>query len=212
MTPTLQFEVLTAVRITGRTSLVLFLGAFVGTALRSLWRTSLSEWVERQRGRLLIALAGSHTVHLGTIIALGAVSHGRALEQPIGPVIVFGGVAYLLIYTMAAAGLKRAARWTWPSRIRLNAVGMYYVWLIFLVTYAPRTAHSLFYLPFTLVLLSALLLRLSVGLRPNSEFTPASLTAVSEARPLSKTTKRGTNPARRAFDTSALRFFSRGER
>ena len=143
------------IRITARISLLLFLGAFAGPALALLRPAGRTRWLERQRGRLLVGLAASHTAHLGAIAALATVTHGGSLRQPgMAVTILGGGVAYLFIYAMAAT-----AR-TWSSHGRLHTIGMYYVWLIFFLSYGLGTFQSLFYLLFALLLLAALIVRL----------------------------------------------------
>ena len=139
-----------ALRVTARTSFAFFLSAFAGAALAARWPGRFTEWLTLQRRTLLVALAVSHTVHLAAIGALGAVTNGKAWKDAGLSSALGGGAAYLLIYAMAL----------WPSRQQLNSIGMYWVWAIFFVTYAPRVVlESLYYLPFAILLVAALALR-----------------------------------------------------
>ena len=139
-----------ALRVTARTSLIFFLGAFAGAALAVQWPGGFTTWLARRRRTWLVALAASHTVHLAAIGALGAVTNGKAWKDAGISSALGGGVAYLLIYVMALR----------PGRDRLNSIGMYWVWAIFFISYASRAAvESFSYLPLVLLLAAALALR-----------------------------------------------------
>ena len=139
-----------AIRVTARTSLLFFLGAFAGATLAAWWPGQFTAWLSRRRRALLVALAASHTVHLAAAAALGAVTHGKSWKDAGISSFVGGGLAYVLIYAMVL----------WPSRIWLNSIAMYWVWAIFFISYTSRTAFEfLSYLPLVLLLVAALALR-----------------------------------------------------
>lgn len=138
------------VRLTARTSLLLFLLAFTGAALKTLWPGGWSERLASRRVAFLRGLAASHLAHFASIVALDGVTQGQALRNQPWAALAGGALAYLFILAMAG----------WPMESRLNTVGMYYVWVIFLASYAGSTTLSLLYLPVALLVVAALGIRI----------------------------------------------------
>ena len=58
------------IRMTARTSLILFLLAFVATALRRLAPSPFTSWLRKNRRYVGVSFAASHAIHLVAIIAL----------------------------------------------------------------------------------------------------------------------------------------------
>lgn len=155
-----------ALRMTARASLVLFLSAFTASALHRLRPMPLSRWLMRNRRYLGVAFAGSHLVHA---LAIGASIRADAdafyaSQQP--PGYLLNGIGYAFILAMAATSFRAPARmigttaWRW-----LHWVGGYYIWFAFAKSYVPRALHDGFYLPFAAALCLALALRLSAAIR-----------------------------------------------
>src|SRR5215469_11941469 len=93
-------------RITARTSFLLFTGAFSAAGLQALWPGKFSNWLARNSDRFLFSFVASHTVHLGLVITLLSV-------VPVIPpreiyALVLGGFVFLLIYALAAAAIARS--------------------------------------------------------------------------------------------------------
>jgi len=96
-----------------------------------------------------------------------------------GATLIGGGLAYVFIATMTATSFDRSAAWLGARAWRrLHTVGMYYIWFIFFISYAPRAITSAVYLPFPVVQLGALGLRLAVSFRRRRRTHPR-LTALS---------------------------------
>jgi hypothetical protein len=129
------------VRWTARSSLVLFLLAFLAGARGPL---------ARSRHGFLVGLAASHLLHAGAIAAEALQTHGRNLAERGLAVIAAGAFGYLVI---AMAAIKPESRWAGP--------GLYAVWAIFFFAYAKRAlgAPVPFALP-VLLLLAAIAWRL----------------------------------------------------
>ena len=58
------------IRITARTSLLLFVAAFTGTGLKALWPGGWSEWFASRRVAFLRGLAASHLSHFAAVVTL----------------------------------------------------------------------------------------------------------------------------------------------
>jgi len=145
-------------RATARTSLLLFLGVFLASALRGRWPNRATQWLLDNRRYLGVSFAASHTVHFAAILALARMSARRL--DPV--VLLLGGLAYLVILAMAATSFDAAVARIGPRPWkRLHTTGIFYVWTVFLLTYAgnagkdPKAAISAF------LLLAALALRLA---------------------------------------------------
>jgi hypothetical protein len=161
------------IRATARSSLTLFLFAFTASSLARLWRTPLTSWLLRNRRYLGVSFAISHSAHMVAIAALAVEVPGFGADPF---TTVFGTLAYLVILAMAATSFDRSAAWLGRSRWkRLHTVGSYYIWLIFLVTYAPEAVRGAApaHVPGTLALVAALGLRIAAGLRTRQQATAA---------------------------------------
>ncbi|MBI3783834.1 MAG: hypothetical protein HY270_10570 [Deltaproteobacteria bacterium] len=148
------------IRASAKTSLILFLCAFVASSAARRWPAPATRWLLANRRYLGVSFALSHALHLAVILILLRVDPEFAISRG---TIVGGGLAYLFIFAMAATSFDRSAAWVgsvvWR---RLHTVGSYYIWFIFFASYAPRAAiQSIWYLPLVLLLLAGLFLRLT---------------------------------------------------
>lgn len=166
----------TLIRATARTSFVLFTAAFIASALQATWPAPLSRWLLVNRRYLGVSFAVSHGIHLLAIIVLLRVAADLQIS---GATLIGGGLAYGFIATMTATSFDRSAAWLGARAWRrLHTAGMYYIWFIFFISYAPRAIASVVYLPFAVVQLGALGLRLAVSFRRRHRTHPR-LTALS---------------------------------
>jgi hypothetical protein len=149
------------IRLTARTSLILFTAAFIASSLRALWHTPMTRWLLANRRYVGVSFAASHALHLVGIVALSRMAADFRLG---GVAAVGGGLAYVFLAAMTATSSDRAVAWLGARRWRLlHKSGMYYCWFIFFITYAPRVllgwASAALYAPFIAILLGALALR-----------------------------------------------------
>ena len=146
------------VRATAATSLLLFTAAFTASAVQRLWPSRLSRWMLANRRYLGVSFAVSHAVHLIAILALARTVPAFKANPT---TLVFGSIGYVVLAAMTATSFDRTAAWlgarAWK---RLHTVGVYYLWFIFLASYAPRLSQSPVYALHTAVLVAALALRL----------------------------------------------------
>ncbi|HVF50518.1 MAG TPA: hypothetical protein VNA19_10555 [Pyrinomonadaceae bacterium] len=155
------------IRATARLSLALFTCAFVAEPLHTLLRPNAATLhLRTHQPGFFLSLALSHLVHLLAIIAVAKTTGGASLAATPLTEILGGALAYVFIAAFALASLSGARRTSssappaahaWP---RLHSFGMHYVWFIFMFSYGARAARSLAYLPFALLLVGALALRL----------------------------------------------------
>jgi hypothetical protein len=146
------------IRSTAQISLILFVAAFVAAPLQRLRPGAAGRWLVRNRRYLGLSFAVSHFTHLVLIVILASISADFRLDTA---TLVGGGFTYVLIAAMAATSFDRSAAWLGPRWWRrLHATGMYSIWTIFFLSYAPRAAApSAFYAPFALSLVAAMGLR-----------------------------------------------------
>jgi sulfoxide reductase heme-binding subunit YedZ len=154
------------IRTTAQISLALFSTAFAASALYTRRPGgTVVKWIRANRRYLGVSFALSHTLHLVFLIRLGQVSR-EFVEHLSLVVLIAGGLGYVFLFAMAATSFDRTAAWLGPRRWRLlHGVGMYYLWLVFFQSYAPRAAASPGYAPFALLLVAVLGLRLWAALR-----------------------------------------------
>lgn len=130
-----------AVRLTARSSALLFLLAFGAAAATVLWPGKFTQWARRNRRYLGISLAASHTIHAFTFISLAGVNTRLGNEVLSAKMLVLGAIGYFFIYALAATSSDRAQallgmRW-WR---RLHLVGTHWIWLQFLISFHKHAA------------------------------------------------------------------------
>ena len=155
-----------AIRVTARTSLLLFCTAFAASALAGWWRRPVTRAVLAYRRQIGLGFAFSHAVHLVAIIAFARVAPAQFVATTSIVVYLGGGLGYVLIAAMAATSFDRSARWLGARRWRfLHGVGGYYVWIIFANSYGRRALHDPFYRPMLALLVAAMVVKLAWVMR-----------------------------------------------
>jgi hypothetical protein len=132
------------IRLTARTSLVLFLLAFTASAVHRLWpRPRIPRWLLANRRYLGLSFAASHGLHLLAIVALAARYPDEFWGHTQTSTIVGGGIGYIFVALMAATSNDASVAWLGPRRWKLlHTVGAYWIWAIFLVSYLGRAATA----------------------------------------------------------------------
>jgi methionine sulfoxide reductase heme-binding subunit len=148
-----------AARWTARAALPLFLIAFLASSLLRLWPGEATKMLVRRRRQWGLGFALAHGIHL---VALGinvlVFGPSRAPETLVG-----GGLAYALIFLMALTSNDWSVKKLGKGWKRLHLFGIYYIWLIFTISYASRLGSPDTFATgalFTPILLGALVLRL----------------------------------------------------
>jgi multisubunit Na+/H+ antiporter MnhF subunit len=145
-------------RLTARTSFVLFTAAFAASALARRWPGPTTRWLLANRRQIGVSFAVSHTVHLMAILALA-----RLTPVFTDATIAIAILGYVAIAAMTVTSFDRTAAWLGPRRWhRLHLTAGYFIWFVFLASYLPRAiVESPAYAPFVVVLLAVLALRLT---------------------------------------------------
>lgn len=125
-----------AARWTARVGLPIFLIAFTASSLAKLWpnRVTRSLWQNRRWWGL--GFAACHTAHLYALVRYLEIS---GEDRPL-PALAAGGLAYVLMFAMAATSNDTAMKTLGRNWKRLHTAGSYYLWLIFTLSYALRLA------------------------------------------------------------------------
>ena len=153
------------IRITARTSLLLFLLAITASALRRLWPNSWSCWQLRNRRYLGLGFAVSHGIHALAVIAFARLDPAGFQEATSIASYVLGGTAYVFITLMAATSFDRTAAWIGPvAWRRLHTIGVIDIWATFMASNLRRVGHDWHYWIPVALLLIAMTLRLVGGL------------------------------------------------
>jgi methionine sulfoxide reductase heme-binding subunit len=145
-----------AIRLTARTSLVLFLLAFTASALSHLYPMPLTRWLRANRRYIGVSFAVSHLVHAIAIIALARLDYDLFRQITNIGAYIGGGLAYVFIVLMTLTSFDRTAaligRHTW---FWLHTIGMWYIWLSFALNFGKRVpGNSLYLLPVSLIVLA----------------------------------------------------------
>jgi len=163
-----------ALRLTARTSLILFGLAFAASSLLRIWPTPVTRWLARNRRYVGLSFAVSHFVHGGAIVALAVVNPEYFHVHTNVVINVGGGLAYVLIAAMVATSFDRTAAWLGPKWWRrLHVTGNYFVWLIFTLNFVGLTVQDVSYWPFAAYALAILVVRL-LGIK-RSRGAPAAI-------------------------------------
>ncbi len=163
----------TAIRATARTSFVLFLCAFLSGALYRLWPAATTRWLKENRDRFTLGFAASHAVHLGFILTLVANWGTRTLIGRGWVVFIAFVTGFPFIYALALAVLLRD-RESWLTSPRFEAFAHYLLWTLFTFAFALHgLTKPLFYAPFVLTAIVALVVRLTAGIRSKKLATSA---------------------------------------
>jgi methionine sulfoxide reductase heme-binding subunit len=150
-----------AIRLTARTSVLLFTAAFTAGALRRRWPTPLTRWLLRRRRQVGLSFAVSHGLHLLAIVLLATRFPDTFWPNTSMVTIVFGGLAYVFILLMALTSNDASVRLLGGRRwSAVHTTGMYVIWTIFFVSYVPRALAMPAYVPAALLVVGGLAVRL----------------------------------------------------
>jgi methionine sulfoxide reductase heme-binding subunit len=149
-----------AIRWTARTSLLLFLLTFTASAAWRRWPSAWTRWQLANRRYLFLSFAASHGVHLIAIIAFAHLAP-MAFDLASNPKTRFvGEIGYAFIVAMAATCFDATAAWLGRRAWKiLHTTGAWYLWFVFLSSYASRALHDPHYWTGVVAVLIALAVR-----------------------------------------------------
>lgn len=162
LAPSLEQGLQSVVRLTARTSLLLFLLVFCSSALWARWPGAFTRWLRQQRRYVALGFAGSHLVHAGLFTWLASLGPLQAAEVWQSGMILVGGSSYTVLLLLVLTSNNAAQRWLGVLRWqRLHRIGVYWLWAQFLLSMAKRVpVDALLYGAWVALLLAALVLRL----------------------------------------------------
>ncbi len=146
-----------AIRATARTSCILFLCAFVASSLRRLWPNIFTQWLLKNRRYFGLSMAVSHTYHAIAWSGLWFATNGAS--PGFDPLGILG---YVFLFLMTVTSFERSAAWIGQRAWKiLHNAGIHYFWLAFTFEFSTKIFKSmLLYLPLTMLLVGAIILRL----------------------------------------------------
>ncbi len=154
-----------AIRVTARSSFLLFLAAFSASSLATLLPSAATRWQLANRRYLGISFAFSHILHGAAIVTLAVRTGGNSLTAKLVG-LIGGGVIYGFILLMLATSFDRTAAWVGPRVWKaVHTTGGYLIFVTFLASYAGKAAQSPVYLPQVVLLLAVLGLRIGRRVR-----------------------------------------------
>jgi len=147
-------------RLTARSSAVLFLLAFTASAAVRLFPNAFTRWQRANRRYLGLGFAFSHLVHAGFIIAFSAQGPEQYAEALTPGMVMVGSIGYALILLMAVTSFRSTAAMIGAKVWRqLHTVGVYWLWAQFMVGFGKRAAQGPVYWGFLALLVGAMALR-----------------------------------------------------
>lgn len=154
------------IRGTAKLSAAIFVVVFAASSWNALRPSAASKYLLRNRRYLGVSVAASMALHAALIAALAARDPAAFFAANDGVALVGGALGYVMMALMTATSFDRTAAWVgraWWKR--LHTAGMYFLWVIFVFSYAGQAAASLWHGALALVLLGAVVLRIAAAVR-----------------------------------------------
>ena len=148
------------IRLSARVSAILFSLAFMASAVQYFYKGEFSFWLLVNRKFLGISFAIIHLIHLAFLGTLHYCYHpiftAAATES-----ILSGSLAYLFLVIMLFTSFDRFSKFMSHKIWKVtHTIGGYWIWLIFMISYAKRVDTEIEYLPMIILFLGTLILRL----------------------------------------------------
>lgn len=149
-----------AIRSTARTSLLLFVLAFVAGAWHARWPSGVSRQVAAHRRELGLAFAASHAVHACALAGLAASDPATFASLVNRGMWIAGGIGYAFIGAMSISTVTAVRDLLGERAWRvLHLAGTYYLWIGFVNALARRAGDEPGYWLAVAVLVAAMVLR-----------------------------------------------------
>ncbi|EYR81245.1 hypothetical protein SHLA_37c000240 [Shinella sp. DD12] len=152
-----------AIRLTARTSLLLFLLAFCASSLDFLWPSAATRWIKANRRSFGLAFAFSHLLHAVAIVALSQFNPVLFDELTAPAAFVAGGTAYFVIILMTLTSFDRVSEIV-GARIRgiIHSGGIWFLLLSFVINFGRRAVMTPeMYWPYMALLAAAIVVRIA---------------------------------------------------
>lgn len=149
------------IRVTARTSLVLFLLAFTASAAWKHFPHPLTRWQRQNRRYLGLGFVVSHAIHAAGIASYAVMFPVQFQAATENATLIPNVVGYGFILLMALTSFDRTAAMLGPRPWKiLHTMAIYYLWISFTVGFGKRIPQSAGYVLPVLILVAALVFRL----------------------------------------------------
>lgn len=160
-----KYTVSFLIRSTAKFSFVLFMLAFVASALRYSIKNTFTKWLLANRRYIGVSFAVSHFIHLGVLILMTLHIDFNVFEDRGFVRTAVGATAYAFIAIMTITSFNNtrnlfgANNWK-----RIHTIGGYLLWVIFAKSYVLEMTNPI-RIAFAIVAVSVLLLRVTMLFR-----------------------------------------------
>lgn len=149
------------IRATARTSLGLFLTAFLASSLLTLWPGDFTRWLRRNRRYFGLSFAMSHAIHLAAIITFARTDPVTFATLSSKGSIINGSIGYVFIALLAATSFNRMVAWLGPKLWqRMHTIGVWTICIFFFFTNGKRIPGSGWYALPVAILFAAVMVRM----------------------------------------------------
>ncbi|MDO6966641.1 ferric reductase-like transmembrane domain-containing protein [Rhizobium alvei] len=155
------------IRLTARTSMILFVFAFTASSLLTLARSPATLWLRNNRRYFGLAFAFSHAVHAAALFALWRLNPQLFDDLTTPASFWAGGTGYAIILVMTLTSFPWAASMAGPRAWQIiHKTGAWFLALFFVVNFGRRAVHvPAMYWPYMVILFAAIAIRLWAGYR-----------------------------------------------
>jgi len=120
------------IRITARSSLIMFCLAFVASALQAVLKNNFTAWLQQQRRFLGLSFGVSHLIHGILIIAFARLDPILFHANTNLSTYIFGITGYVFIFLMLLTSFHGPSQWIGPAKWKaLHRTGGYVIWFVF---------------------------------------------------------------------------------
>ncbi len=149
-----------AIRWSARISFTLFCAAFVASSLHDWRKNRFTIWLLSNRKYIGISFGIVHLLHLKFLWTLQHFFH-PVFDLAATTSLLAGGIAYFFVVAMLLTSFQTFARYLSARQWKiLHTVGGYWIWGIFMSSYAKRSLTGYEHIPLVLILLGVLVLKI----------------------------------------------------
>ncbi|WP_293812521.1 ferric reductase-like transmembrane domain-containing protein [uncultured Bosea sp.] len=161
------------IRLTARTSLLLFVLAFTASSLAQLLPSPATTWLRANRRYVGGAFAFSHVLHAAAIVALSQLAPVLFGQLTTPASLIAGGLGYAVILLMFATSFDRAVEMLGPQVWRiLHKIGAWFLAIFFAVNFGRRAVvMPEMYWPYMALIVAAIVVRVVAGRRKSETRT-----------------------------------------
>jgi DMSO/TMAO reductase YedYZ heme-binding membrane subunit len=151
-----------AVRVTARTSFILFLAVFTASSLAKLVPSATTRVLVQQRRSLGLSFAFSHLLHAMALVVYINTAPEAFWVGRTPATNVPGFIGYVMILLLTITSFKAPARFIGPDNWkRLHRTGVWVIAVVFAGSFFTRIPHHAAYVVPGMIMMAAMLLRVA---------------------------------------------------